>query len=138
MCMCWWLATTQVEPLLLVRSLRYAIERQRATRYSAVLTERQRLDTAVSQMSDGIVVTDENWRLVMANRAACLLLNLPEDGWRGASPPPLSAWRACETSPGATGSLLPVWSETRADKPPVAPERPLLVWRACETWPRPP
>lgn len=82
-----YLVKGQVEPLLLVRSLRYALERQRATRYSALLTERQRLDTAVSQMSDGIVVTDENWRIVMANRAACLLLNLPGESWRGAALP---------------------------------------------------
>ena len=68
---------------LLVRSLRYAIERQRNTHYRALLAERERFDAAVSQMSDGIVVTDGQWRVTIANRAACLLLNLSEEDWRG-------------------------------------------------------
>lgn len=68
---------------LIVRSIRYAIERQRTTRYRALLMERERFDAAVEQMSDGIVVTDGDWRVTSANRAACLLLNLPEDACRG-------------------------------------------------------
>jgi signal transduction histidine kinase len=68
---------------LLVRSLRYAIERQRVSHYQAVLLERERFDTAISHMSDGIVVTDGDWRITTANRAACLLLNLPPDGCEG-------------------------------------------------------
>ncbi len=74
-----------VDGALLVRSLRYAVERQRNTHYRALLNERERFDAAVSQMSDGIVVTDGDWRLTIANRAACLLLHLPEDAWRGAA-----------------------------------------------------
>lgn len=68
---------------LIVRSIRYAIERQRTTRYRALLMERERFDAAVEQMTDGIIVTDGDWRITSANRAACLLLNLPEDAWRG-------------------------------------------------------
>ena len=64
---------------LLVRSLRYAIERQKVSHYRAVLLERERFDTAIAHMSDGIVVTDGEWRVTTANRAACLLLNLPPD-----------------------------------------------------------
>jgi len=73
----------QVGAPLLVRSMRYAIERQRTSHYRAALMERERLDTAVSHMSDGIIVTDGDWRVTTANRAACLLLNLPEDRWQG-------------------------------------------------------
>jgi signal transduction histidine kinase/DNA-binding response OmpR family regulator len=70
---------------VLVRSLRYAIERQRVSHYQAVLLERERFDTAISHMSDGIVVTDGDWRITTANRAACLLLNLPPDRCAGRS-----------------------------------------------------
>lgn len=73
----------QVGGPLLVRSMRYAIERQRTSHYRAVLMERERFDTAISGMSDGIIVTDGDWRTAAANRAACLLLNLPEDRWQG-------------------------------------------------------
>jgi len=64
---------------LLARSIRYAIERQRTSHYAALIVERERFDTAVSQMSDGIVVTDDHWHITVANRAAQLLLNLPPD-----------------------------------------------------------
>lgn len=80
-----YLVKGRVDGALLVRSIRYAIERQRNTYYRALLTERERFDAAVSQMSDGIVVTDGDWRLTIANHAACLLLNLREDAWRGMS-----------------------------------------------------
>jgi signal transduction histidine kinase len=69
----------QVDGPLLVRSMLYSIERQRTRHYRALLVERERFDTAVSQMSDGIVVTDEDWRIISANRAACLLLDLNQD-----------------------------------------------------------
>jgi signal transduction histidine kinase len=72
----------QVNGHLLERSLRYAVERQRTTYFRALLTERERFDTAVSQMTDGIVVMDDQWRINHANRAASLLLNLPAEGWR--------------------------------------------------------
>jgi signal transduction histidine kinase len=77
-----YLVKGQVNSSLLVRSIRYAIERQRATQYRNLLTERQRFDTAVSQMSDGILVTGPDWRLTTANHAACLLLNLNGESWR--------------------------------------------------------
>lgn len=80
-----YLVKGDVDGPLLVRSLRYAVERQRNTHYVALLAERERFDTAVSQMSDGIVVTDGDLRVTIANRAACLLLNLGEDSWEGAS-----------------------------------------------------
>ena len=64
---------------ILARSIRYAVERQRTSHYAALIVERERFDTAVSQMSDGIVVTDANWRITVANRAAQLLLNLPSE-----------------------------------------------------------
>jgi two-component system cell cycle sensor histidine kinase/response regulator CckA len=73
----------QVTGSLLLRSIRYAIERQRTTRYRALLVERERFDAAVAEMTDGIIVSDADWRVTSANRAACLLLNLPEDAWRG-------------------------------------------------------
>lgn len=78
-----YLVKGQVNGSLLVRSVRYAIERQRNSHYQAVLTERERFDAAVSQMSDGIIVTDGDWRITHANRAACLLVNLPAEGWQG-------------------------------------------------------
>ena len=78
-----YLVKGKVEGSLLVRSLRYAIERQRNTHYRSLLTERERFDTAVSLMSDGIVVTAGDWRITNANRAACLLLNLAEGDWDG-------------------------------------------------------
>lgn len=70
---------------VLERSLRYAIERQRTTQYQTLLMERQRFDTAISQMSDGIVVTDGEWRITSANQAACLLLNIANGDWQGRS-----------------------------------------------------
>ena len=69
---------------LLVRSLQYAIERQRNSHFQATLLERERLDTAIAHMGDGIVVTDADWRVMTTNRAACLLLNLGEDECVGA------------------------------------------------------
>lgn len=80
-----YLVKGQVSGSLLVRSLRYAIERGRTSHYLALLAERERFDTAISQMSDGIVVTDNRWRLTHANRAACLLLNLAPEAWTGLS-----------------------------------------------------
>jgi len=59
--------------------MRYAIVRQRASHYRSLLTERERFDTAVSQMTDGIVVTEGDLTISSANRAAALLLNLPAD-----------------------------------------------------------
>ncbi len=44
----------------------------------ALVLERDRFETAVSAMSDGIIVLDSQWRLVTANRAATLCLKLPE------------------------------------------------------------
>ena len=73
----------KVDASLLVRSIRYAIERGRTTHYRSLLNERQRFDAAISQMSDAIVLTDGDWRMTNANRAAILLLNLPDDSWRG-------------------------------------------------------
>ncbi|MEN6643294.1 MAG: ATP-binding protein [Armatimonadia bacterium] len=75
----------KVDSTLLVRSIRYAIERQRASYYRALLNQRELFDTAVSQMSDGIVVTDGSWNITLANRAACLLLDLPPNRWQGLS-----------------------------------------------------
>lgn len=72
-----------VDGTLLVRSIRYAIERQRASFYRDLLNQRELFDAAVSQMSDGILVTDGEWRLTLANRAACLLLDIPIDQWQG-------------------------------------------------------
>lgn len=68
---------------MLALRLRYAIERQRNTDYLALITGRERFDAAVAEMSDGIVVTEGDWRIVTANRAACRLLDLPLEGWRG-------------------------------------------------------
>ncbi|MCX8126920.1 MAG: response regulator, partial [Dehalococcoidia bacterium] len=51
-----YLVKGQVNASLLLRSLRYAIERQRTTYYRALLTERERCFAAVSEMSDGLVV----------------------------------------------------------------------------------
>ena len=73
-----YLVKGQVEGMLLLRSLRYAVERQRAQRFQDLLAERELLNTSISQMTDGIVITDADWRIVLANRAAQLLLNLPE------------------------------------------------------------
>ena len=78
-----YLSKGRLDGPVLVRSLRYAIERQRVSHYQAVLLERERFDTAISQMSDGIVVTDGQWAIATANRAASLLLNLPQDGCQG-------------------------------------------------------
>jgi signal transduction histidine kinase len=44
--------------------------------------EQELVEAAVTAMSDGIVVTDADWRITTTNRAACLLLNLPPDGWK--------------------------------------------------------
>jgi len=74
-----YLVKGEVSGGLLARSIRYAIERQRTSHYAALMVERERFDTAVSQMSDGIVVTDGQWHITVANRAAQLLLNLPPD-----------------------------------------------------------
>ena len=74
-----YLVKGRVSGELLVRSLRYAIERQRTTRYHDLLIERQRFDAAVSQMSDGIVVTDAAGRITTANHAAALLLGIADD-----------------------------------------------------------
>ena len=68
---------------LLVRSVRCAIERQQALRHQALLMERERLDTALAQMSDGIVVTDAEGRITSANHAACLLLNQSATSCKG-------------------------------------------------------
>lgn len=78
-----YLVKGQVNATLLVRSIRYAIERQRASYYRALLNQRELFDAAVSQMSDGIVVTDGEWHLTLANRAACLMLDIPVDQWHG-------------------------------------------------------
>ena len=78
-----YLVKGQGEGALLVRSLRYAIERQRTLRYRALLMERERFDTAVSQMTDGIIVTDGDGRIITVNHAACLLLNLSDAQCRG-------------------------------------------------------
>ncbi len=43
----------------------------------ALVLERDRFETAISAMSDGIIVLDSQWRLATANRAATLSLNLP-------------------------------------------------------------
>ena len=67
---------------LLCRSIRYAVERQRTSHYRALITERKRFDAAVSQMTDGILVTGGDWRLTTANRAAHLLLDLQSDSWQ--------------------------------------------------------
>ncbi len=75
----------EVDRNVLVRSIRYAIERQRVSHYRALLMEQERFNTAIERMSDGIVVADDNWRITNANRAACRLLNLSEDGWEGVS-----------------------------------------------------
>ncbi|MEI6502412.1 MAG: ATP-binding protein [Armatimonadota bacterium] len=92
-----YLVKGQVSGSLLVRSIRYAIERQRTSYYRALLTEREKFDAAVSQMSDGIVVTDGDWRIASANRTACALLNLPVDDWQNL--PLDEALFAFETSP---------------------------------------
>jgi PAS domain S-box-containing protein len=73
-----YLVKGQVTAQAVVRSVLYAMERQRTTRYQRLLLERERFATAVSQMSDAIVVTDGNGRLTNANHAACLLLHIPE------------------------------------------------------------
>jgi signal transduction histidine kinase len=78
-----YLVKGQGDGALLVRSLRYAIERQRTIRYQALLVERERFDAAISQMTDGIVVTDGEGRITTANHAACLLLNLPAAQGKG-------------------------------------------------------
>ncbi|MCS6859991.1 MAG: response regulator [Abditibacteriales bacterium] len=51
----------------------------------AVLLERERFDAAIAAMDDGILVTDGDWRITSANRAACRLLNLPMEAWMGMS-----------------------------------------------------
>ena len=78
-----YLVKGQVGGTLLVRSIRYAIERQRVSYYKDLLAERELFDTAISQMGDGIIVADGNWRVTVANRAACVLLDLPPDEWQG-------------------------------------------------------
>lgn len=78
-----YLVKGQGDGALLVRSLRYAVERQRTLRYQALLMERERFDAAVAQMTDGILVTDGEGRLLTANHAACLLLNLVENQCQG-------------------------------------------------------
>jgi signal transduction histidine kinase len=80
-----YLVKGQANGSVLARSIRYAIERQRTSHYRALLTERERFDTAVSQMSDGIIVTETDWRIATANRAACRLLDVAVDDWRGKS-----------------------------------------------------
>lgn len=74
-----YLVKGQVTGSLLMRSIRYAMARQRASYYRALLAERERFDAAISQMSDGIVVLERDWRIATANRAAGLLLDLPAD-----------------------------------------------------------
>ncbi len=74
-----YLVKGQVNGSVLVRSIRYAIARQRASYYRALLAERERFDAAISQMSDGIIVLEKDWRIGTANRAAHLLLDLPAD-----------------------------------------------------------
>lgn len=78
-----YLVKGQVNASLLLRSLRYAIERQRTSYYRALLAERERCFTAVSEMSDGLVVCGREWDIEHANRSACLLLNLGDDAGRG-------------------------------------------------------
>lgn len=78
-----YLVKSQVTGDLLVRSLRYAIERQEASHYRALVMEREHFDAAIAMMSDGILLTDSAWRITSANHAACLLLNLPEAEVRG-------------------------------------------------------
>ncbi len=77
-----YLVKGQVDGGTLLRSIRYAIVRQRASQYRSLLRARERFDTAVSQMTDGIIVTEGDLRISSANRAACLLLNLPEEPWK--------------------------------------------------------
>ncbi len=48
-----------------------------------LITEKERFDAAVSEMSDGIVGVDGSWQVATANRAARLLLNLSPDSWQG-------------------------------------------------------
>lgn len=74
-----YLVKGQVTGSVLVRSIRYAMARQRASYYRALLAERERFDAAISQMSDGIIVLEKDWRIATANRAARLLLDLPAD-----------------------------------------------------------
>lgn len=77
-----YLVKGQVSASLLLRSLRYAIERQRTSYYRALLAERERCFTAVSEMSDGLVVCGRQWDIEHANRSACLLLNLGDEAGR--------------------------------------------------------
>ncbi len=49
----------------------------------ALIEERERFAAAVAEMSEGIVVLDEDFRITTANRAACLLLNLSNGHWPG-------------------------------------------------------
>lgn len=49
----------------------------------AQVAAQERFSEAVAGMSDAIVTLDGNWRLTTANRAACVLLDLPHTGWQG-------------------------------------------------------
>lgn len=49
----------------------------------ARLADRARFEAAVEAMSDGIVTTDDRWRITYANRSAELLLNLVSDDGEG-------------------------------------------------------
>jgi signal transduction histidine kinase len=80
-----YLVKGQVDGNLLVRSVRYAIERQRNSTFRALLAERERFDAAIAQAGDGILATDGGLRITSANRASQLLLNLVDGRWRGAS-----------------------------------------------------
>ncbi|MBI3923624.1 MAG: response regulator [Armatimonadetes bacterium] len=60
-----------------------ADRRQELAVARALITERERFDAAISAMSDGIVTTGEDWRIVTANDAACRLLNLAQQSQTG-------------------------------------------------------
>lgn len=99
-----YLVKGEVSGGLLARSIRYAVERQRTSHYAALMVERERFDTAVSQMSDGIVVTDGDWRITVANRAAQLLLNLPPEPTGNSLPAALGPFALSLPLPAIVGT----------------------------------
>ncbi|GAA4363544.1 hypothetical protein GCM10023185_32310 [Hymenobacter saemangeumensis] len=95
------------------RVLRQAQNEQRAT-LAALITERNRMDSLVSSLDEGLLVLDAQGVIVLANPVACDLLGLPATGLLGqpaqllaASHASLRAWMQPLAEANLAGDDIP-------------------------------
>lgn len=69
--------TKPIDPPELIARVRALL---RLRHYQGLAEQRELLDAAVRDLADGVIVTETDWRVVLANRRARHLLHLPEEG----------------------------------------------------------